>query len=69
VTMQPEISTDPAASVRVTARQKEAIESTMQYQPDVHLTPFTRDTHLCIMIRWWDSCPNPGMDWTGDRPC
>ena len=66
---QPENSPDSATSLQARSRQQGPIESSTQHQPDAQLTPFTRDTHLCILIEWWDSCPNPGMAWAGDRPC
>lgn len=52
MTLQPQISPDSAASVSARARQKEAIESRTQFQPDAQLTLFTRDTHQGITIRW-----------------
>jgi hypothetical protein len=69
MTKQSEISTDSATSLQLRFSQQGPIESMTQYQPDSQLTPFTRDTHLGILIRWWDSYPNPEIALAGDRPC
>jgi len=66
---QSEISTDSATSRQVRSRQQRPVESMTQYQPDAQLTAFTRYTHLGILIRWWDSRPNPEIALAGDRPC
>jgi hypothetical protein len=67
---QSEISTDSATPHQVRSRQQGPIESMTQYRPNALLTPFKRDTHLCIMIEWWDSCPNPEKAAVaGGRPC
>jgi hypothetical protein len=52
MTKQSEISRGPAASLQLRSRQQGQIESRTQYQPAAQLTPFTRYTHLCIMIEW-----------------
>ena len=60
MTKQSEISANSADSLPARSRQLQAIESRTQCQPDSQLTPFTRDTHQGITIRWWDSLPSPG---------
>jgi hypothetical protein len=52
MTKQPEISRDSAASLPLRSRPKGPIESMTQFQPDKQLRPFTKDTHLGIMIEW-----------------
>jgi len=69
MTDQTEINTDSAGSVQARSMQQEAVESRTLCQPDAQLTPFRRDTHLGILIRWWDSYPNPEIALAGDWPC
>jgi len=71
MTKEPQISLDSAVPHRAMLRQQQAIEPRTQFQPDAQLTPFTRDTHLGITIRWGTfvltngRCAGVG----GDRGC
>ena len=71
MTKQSDISRDSATSLRSRARKQRPMESMTQYQPDTQLTPFTRDTHLCIMIERRSfvltNCRPSGAG--GDRGC
>jgi len=67
-----ETETEPPDHIEArTTPSSDSLESTAQCQPDVHLTPFTRYTHLCITIRWGTfvltngRCAGVG----GDRGC
>jgi len=72
MTVQPQISIDTPAFVSARSRQQQGpIESMTQFQSDAQLTPFRRDTHLCIMIRWgtFVLTNGRGAGVGGDRGC